>query len=64
MPQNDKDKANFAKLIEAIEGSKKGKSIGEFSKDQFPGDFVSDWKAALNKSGFEKVRFPRKFAEN
>ena len=34
-----------------------GKTIGEFSKDKFPGDFMEAWQAKLNTGGFDKVRF-------
>lgn len=51
----DKDKANFNRLVEAIKKSKKGKTIGEFSKDKFPGDFMEAWRAALKGANFEKV---------
>ncbi|XP_069114488.1 LOW QUALITY PROTEIN: FACT complex subunit SPT16-like [Argopecten irradians] len=53
--KGDKDKANFKKLVSAIKESKKGKTVGEFSKDKFPGDFMSSWRAALKGEGFEKV---------
>ncbi|KAM5192405.1 FACT complex subunit SPT16 [Mantella aurantiaca] len=53
--QNDSNKASFDKMIEAINGSKKGKRIGVFSKDKFPGDFMKSWYDCLNKEGFEKV---------
>ncbi|MEE6528355.1 hypothetical protein FKM82_030558 [Ascaphus truei] len=54
--QNEANKASFDKMIEAIQGSKKGKRIGVFSKDKFPGDFMKTWNDSLNKEGFEKVR--------
>ncbi|OCU01519.1 FACT complex subunit SPT16-like [Xenopus laevis] len=53
--QNESNKANFDKMIEAIKGSKKGKRIGVFIKDKFPGDFMKSWYDILNKEGFEKV---------
>ncbi|KAM8961845.1 FACT complex subunit SPT16 [Pelodytes ibericus] len=53
--QNDGNKASFEKMIEAIRGSKKGKRIGVFSKDKFPGDFMKSWYDSMNKEGFEKV---------
>lgn len=53
--QNDSNKANFDKMLEAIRGSKKGKRIGVFSKDKFPGDFMKSWYDCLNKEGFDKV---------
>lgn len=53
--KGDKDKANYQQLVNAIKGSKKGKTLGEFSKDKFTGEFVDGWKAALKGGGFEKV---------
>ncbi|XP_052830934.1 FACT complex subunit SPT16 [Octopus bimaculoides] len=53
----DKDKGNFQKLVDAIKQSKKGKTIGEFIKDKFPGDFMDGWRAALKAEDFTKV-FP------
>lgn len=53
--KNDKDKANFEKLIEIMKASKKGKSIGVFSKDNFPGEFCESWRAALKEKDFEQV---------
>ncbi|XP_054715676.1 FACT complex subunit SPT16-like [Uloborus diversus] len=51
----DKDKANFDKLITAIKNSKKGTTIGEFTKDKFPGEFLDSWRAALSKEDFSAV---------
>ncbi|XP_075685078.1 FACT complex subunit SPT16 [Rhinoderma darwinii] len=53
--QNEGNKANFEKMLEAIRGSKKGKRIGVFSKDKFPGDFMKSWYDCLNKEGLDKV---------
>ncbi|XP_053324462.1 FACT complex subunit SPT16 [Spea bombifrons] len=53
--QNEGNKANFDKMIEAIKGSKKGKRIGVFSKDKFPGDFMKSWYDCVTKEGLEKV---------
>lgn len=53
--QNESNKANFDKMIEAINGSKKGKRIGVFSKDKFPGDFMKSWYDCLSKEAYEKV---------
>lgn len=54
--QNDEDKANFAKLIEVIQGSKKGKTLGVFSKENYPGPFMDAWRAALKSKSFDTVR--------
>lgn len=51
----DKDKANFGKLMEGIKKSKKGKTVGEFGKDKFPGEFMDAWRAALKNENFETV---------
>uniref|UniRef100_U5EVZ2 FACT complex subunit n=1 Tax=Corethrella appendiculata TaxID=1370023 RepID=U5EVZ2_9DIPT len=54
--KSDKDKANFEKLIEAMKGSKKGKTIGVFSKDKFPGEFCESWRSCLKgETSFENV---------
>ncbi|NXA93678.1 SP16H protein, partial [Melanocharis versteri] len=54
-PQNESNKANFEKLIEALKGSRGGRRLGVFSKDKFPGEFMKSWNDALGKEGFEKV---------
>jgi len=54
--QNDKDKANFGKMIAAIKESKKGKAVGVFPKDKFPGEFMDAWRSAFKKEGFDSVR--------
>lgn len=51
----DQDKGNFQKLVDSIKESKKGKTVGEFSKDKFPGDFMDAWRAALKGEDFTKV---------
>lgn len=53
--QNDKDKENFAKLINIIKSSKTGKALGVFSKDGFPGEFCESWQKTLKSNGFENV---------
>ncbi|XP_055607733.1 FACT complex subunit spt16 isoform X2 [Uranotaenia lowii] len=53
--KNDKDKANFEKLLEAIKGSKEGKTLGVFTKDNFPGEFCESWRAFLKDKSFETV---------
>lgn len=53
--QNDKDKANFDKLVGAMKSSKNGKAVGVFSKDSFPGEFCEAWKAVLKAQTFENV---------
>lgn len=53
--QNESNKGNFEKMVEALKGSKGGKRIGIFSKDKFPGEFMKSWSDCLSKEGFEKV---------
>ncbi|XP_055909921.1 FACT complex subunit spt16 isoform X1 [Eupeodes corollae] len=53
--RNDKDKANFTKLINAMKDSKSGKTLGVFIKDGFPGEFCESWKVALKQEKFENV---------
>ncbi|XP_033331840.1 SPT16 homolog, facilitates chromatin remodeling subunit dre4 isoform X1 [Megalopta genalis] len=53
--RNDEDKANFAKLIEIIKQSKKGKTLGVFSKENYPGAFMDAWRAALKSESFDTV---------
>jgi nucleosome binding factor SPN SPT16 subunit len=42
-------------LLEAIESSKKGKTLGVFSKDNFPGEFFESWRAVLKTKKIEMV---------
>jgi nucleosome binding factor SPN SPT16 subunit len=53
--QNDEDKSNFQKLIDALKRSKQGKVLGVFSKDNYPGQFMDAWRAMLKKEHFETV---------
>lgn len=53
--RNDKDEANFKTLIAAIKGSKNGKTLGVFSKENYPGEFMDLWRAALKKEEFATV---------
>lgn len=43
-------------MIEAIRGSKEGKTVGVFSKDKFPGEYMKSWNDTLAAEGLEKVR--------
>ncbi len=56
LPQNESNKANFDKMIEAIRGSKEGKTVGVFSKDKFPGEYMKSWNDTITAEGLEKVR--------
>ena len=62
--KTDKDAANYDKLVEAIKASKKGKTVGEFSKDKFPGEFIDGWRKIVESSasGLEKVDVSVDFA--
>jgi nucleosome binding factor SPN SPT16 subunit len=51
--RSDEDKTNFLKLIDALKRSKQGKTLGVFSKDNYPGPFMDAWRAALKKEHFE-----------
>lgn len=53
--QNDKDKANFDKLMDAMKQSKKGKTLGVFIKDNFPGEFCESWRAVMKEKSFEMI---------
>ncbi|XP_011306258.1 FACT complex subunit spt16 isoform X2 [Fopius arisanus] len=53
--KSDEDKANFAKLIDVIRGSKKGKTLGVFSKENYPGGFMDAWRAAIKPENFDTV---------
>ncbi|XP_055534629.1 FACT complex subunit spt16 isoform X2 [Wyeomyia smithii] len=53
--KNDKDMANFEKLLDAIKSSKNGKTLGVFTKDKFPGSFCESWRAFLKDKHFENV---------
>nr|XP_022905193.1 FACT complex subunit spt16-like [Onthophagus taurus] len=53
--RNDKDEANFKTLISAIKESRKGKTLGTFTKENYPGEFMDSWRAALKKEEFNVV---------
>lgn len=53
--QNDKDKENFAKLLNVMKSSRNGKVVGVFSKDGFPGEFCESWQKALGDKKFENI---------
>uniref|UniRef100_A0AAU7BN93 FACT complex subunit n=1 Tax=Henosepilachna vigintioctopunctata TaxID=420089 RepID=A0AAU7BN93_9CUCU len=60
--RNDKDKANFETLITAIQKSKRGKTIGVFPKDKYPGEFMDSWKAAVSTAKLESLDVSTAFA--
>ena len=41
--------------MDAIRESKKGKVIGVYNKDKFPGEFNESWRGALKEANFETV---------
>lgn len=53
--QNESNKGNFDKMIEAVRGSKGGKTVGVFSKDKFPGEYMKSWNDTLSAEGLDKV---------
>jgi nucleosome binding factor SPN SPT16 subunit len=53
--KTDKDKGNFEKLVEIMKASKKGKTIGVFVKDVFPGEFCESWRAYIKGKDFEQI---------
>ncbi|CAG2163756.1 unnamed protein product [Oppiella nova] len=53
--KTDKDGANFETLRTAIARSRSGKTIGEFTKDKFSGEFVDEWKKVLNSQNYETL---------
>ncbi|XP_063216502.1 FACT complex subunit spt16 isoform X2 [Bacillus rossius redtenbacheri] len=60
--RTDEDKTNFAKLVEAIRSSKKGKTLGMFTKENYPGQFLDLWRAVVKKEQFETVDVSAAFA--
>uniref|UniRef100_A0A1L8E2L1 FACT complex subunit n=1 Tax=Nyssomyia neivai TaxID=330878 RepID=A0A1L8E2L1_9DIPT len=53
--RTDSDKGNFKKLLDAIRASKKGKTLGVFTKDLCGGEFCESWRAALKNESFDEV---------
>lgn len=53
--KGDVDKNHMKKLIEEIKKSKKGKTIGVFAKENYPGAFMDLWRSTLKKENFESV---------
>jgi len=59
--KEDKDKANFEKIVTAIKGSKKGKTMGMFAKDKFQGGFMDLWREAIKGESFAEVDMSASF---
>lgn len=53
--RNSKDDPNFKVLIDAIKSSKSGKTVGTFTKENYPGDFMDAWRSALNQEKFNMI---------
>ncbi|XP_070294030.1 LOW QUALITY PROTEIN: FACT complex subunit SPT16 [Salvelinus sp. IW2-2015] len=53
--KNESNKVNFEKMVEAIRASKEGKTVGVFSKDKFPGEYMKSWNDMITAEGLEKV---------
>lgn len=51
----DSDDANFKILFTAIKESRNGKNIGVFLKDNYSGQLMDGWRAALKKQDFQTV---------
>ncbi|XP_016115806.1 FACT complex subunit SPT16 [Sinocyclocheilus grahami] len=52
---NESNKVNFEKMIEAIRGSRDGKTVGVFMKDKFPGEYMKSWSDMITAEGLERV---------
>ena len=48
-------------MITALKQSKKGKAVGVFPKDKFPGEFMDAWRSVFKKEAFETVRLNKLF---
>lgn len=59
--KNDKDKKNYEKLIEVIQKDE-SKRFGEFSKDRFKNDFITEFRKRLNELNFQTVDVAAAFA--
>lgn len=51
----DSDEAKFKILCTAIKESKNGKTIGVFTKENYPGPFMDSWRNMLKKEGFGQI---------
>lgn len=51
----DSDDANFKILFTAIKESRNGKNIGVFLKDNYTGQLMDSWRAALKKQDFQTI---------
>uniref|UniRef100_A0A671L926 FACT complex subunit n=1 Tax=Sinocyclocheilus anshuiensis TaxID=1608454 RepID=A0A671L926_9TELE len=53
--KNESNKVNFEKMMEAIRGSRDGKTVGVFMKDKFPGEYMKSWSDMITAEGLERV---------
>lgn len=53
--KNDKDQGNYEKLVSVMSSSKNGKVVGEFPKDKYPNEFITDWKKVISSKSFESM---------
>ena len=53
--KTDKDAANYAALLAALQASHAGKTVATLGKEQPLGDFAGGWRAALGGSGLAQV---------
>uniref|UniRef100_A0A8C2BU84 FACT complex subunit n=1 Tax=Cyprinus carpio TaxID=7962 RepID=A0A8C2BU84_CYPCA len=53
--KNESNKVNFEKMIEAIRGSRDGKTVGVFVKDKFPGEYMKSWSDMITAEGLQRV---------
>ncbi|XP_003384743.1 PREDICTED: FACT complex subunit SPT16-like [Amphimedon queenslandica] len=60
--KGDNDQGNFEDVIKAAKGSKRGKKVGVFIKDEFTGDFIEGWTAALKESSLKQIDVSAAFA--
>uniref|UniRef100_A0A673HK11 FACT complex subunit n=1 Tax=Sinocyclocheilus rhinocerous TaxID=307959 RepID=A0A673HK11_9TELE len=53
--KNESNKVNFEKMMEAVRGSRDGKTVGVFMKDKFPGEYMKSWSDMITAEGLQKV---------
>lgn len=53
--KSDKDKANYETIWEVMKGSKEGKTVGVFAKDNFKGEFCDSWRSFMKGKEMEQI---------
>ncbi|XP_016116493.1 FACT complex subunit SPT16-like, partial [Sinocyclocheilus grahami] len=53
--KNESNKVNFEKMMEAVRGSRDGKTVGVFMKDKFPGEYMKSWSDMITAEGLQRV---------